>query len=155
MNLNTESMSVEVSTCPAAGQDTAPDSPPTTKRAENSIQVSLDRQPRFYARLARRMMLGDAENNAHDVGYDTVVLSGLGMAMKVAIGAASLLENEEAGVIRKVETCVLESSKNRRRVPKISILVEKGPNLAPSATGSDEEGGSREDTGSAEAHNSD
>eukprot|EP00922_Rhytidocystis_sp_ex-Travisia-forbesii_P018047 GHVS01026878.1.p2 GENE.GHVS01026878.1~~GHVS01026878.1.p2 ORF type:complete len:146 (-),score=16.50 GHVS01026878.1:455-892(-) len=88
---------------------------------DNAILVSLEKLPHFYCRLAKKLMTGRDGQPAHE----QITLSGLGMAMKIAIGAASLLEAEGAADIKLIETCVFESSRNRRRLPKIVITMDR------------------------------
>ncbi|CDJ45846.1 hypothetical protein, conserved [Eimeria brunetti] len=54
---------------------------------------------------------------------------GLGMATKVAIGTAALLESEGCVTIEKVETAYFASAR-RKFVPKITILCRKTKDFA-------------------------
>lgn len=56
--------------------------------------------------------------------FGVSVSSGLGMATKVAIGTAALLQAEGCVTIEKVETAYFASAR-RRLVPKITILCRK------------------------------
>eukprot|EP00914_Ancora_sagittata_P023684 GHVO01046716.1.p2 GENE.GHVO01046716.1~~GHVO01046716.1.p2 ORF type:complete len:129 (-),score=22.46 GHVO01046716.1:117-464(-) len=93
------------------------------ERAANSIQVSLDKLPTFYARIGRRMFGGSADKPP----FDEVVITGLGMATKTAIGAASIIERENIAFIGKVETAYFSSTRSKRRIPKITITLAKNP----------------------------
>lgn len=89
----------------------------------NSIQVSMDKSPSFYARIGERMLKGSREKPA----YNEVVITGLGMATKTAIGAASVMEKNNAATIKHVETSHPTSTRGKRRVPKLTITLLKTP----------------------------
>ncbi|XP_022589060.2 uncharacterized protein LOC34618178 [Cyclospora cayetanensis] len=90
------------------------------ERSENFILVSLERTPRFYARIGKRILMGREGKEA----FDEFSVSGLGMATKVAIGTAALLQDEGCVTIEKVETAYFASAR-RKFVPKITILCKK------------------------------
>ncbi|KAL8425182.1 hypothetical protein Efla_007528 [Eimeria flavescens] len=90
------------------------------ERSENFILVSLERTPRFYARIGKRILMGREGKDA----FDEFSVSGLGMATKVAIGTAALLQSEGCVTIEKVETAYFASAR-RKLVPKITIVCKK------------------------------
>eukprot|EP00921_Rhytidocystis_pertsovi_P001233 GHVQ01002095.1.p1 GENE.GHVQ01002095.1~~GHVQ01002095.1.p1 ORF type:complete len:236 (+),score=71.15 GHVQ01002095.1:106-708(+) len=94
-------------------------------RPENSVQVSTEKPVNFYAMVARRLLSGKAGKDA----FKEVKISGLGSAIKTAVGVVGLMERENTAVIGNIETSMFESSKNKRRVPKISISITKGEKL--------------------------
>lgn len=99
---------------------------PKDERHSNSIQVCLERTPAFYARIGRRMLHGSPESNKPT--FDEVVVTGLGTATKIAVGAASLMEKDQQAFIKKIETSFFASSRGPRRLPKITVTLLKNPN---------------------------
>lgn len=57
-----------------------------------------------------------------------VVITGLGMATKTAIGAASIMERDQQAFIKIIETSYFSSARGPRRLPKITIIMVKNPN---------------------------
>ena len=101
-------------------------------RVPNTIQVSLDRAPLFFARIGRRMMHGSEDAaDGEKPTFDEVVITGLGMATKTAVGAASCLERDQQAFTKRVETAYFASELSGRRLPKISITMVKNPNAPP------------------------
>jgi len=84
------------------------------------IQVSVEKTPHFYARLGKRMLMTSEEG---------VIVTGLGNATNVAIGAASIMEREDVATITKVETAYFTSNRAKRRLPKITITLLRNPKL--------------------------
>lgn len=99
----------------------------------NSIQVSLEKKPGFYARIGERMLTGLPGKPK----FDEVVIAGLGMATKTAIGAASILEKSNTAVIKSIQTSYPTSTRDKRRVAKIAITLVRHPD-APTVTASAE-----------------
>ncbi|VWU50837.1 DNA/RNA-binding protein Alba 3 [Hepatocystis sp. ex Piliocolobus tephrosceles] len=97
------------------------------ERAENSIQVSVSKGPTFYAKIGRRMFTGSEQKNP----FDEVIITGLGSATKIAIGAASIMEKEYSGKIIKVQTAYFSSDRINRKIPKITIILKKHPDFVP------------------------
>ncbi|CRG99614.1 DNA/RNA-binding protein Alba 3, putative [Plasmodium relictum] len=95
------------------------------ERTENSIQVSMTKKPTFYARIGKRMFTGNEEKNP----FDEVIITGLGSATKIAIGAASIMEKEDIGQITKVQTAYFSSDRINRRIPKITIVLKRHPDF--------------------------
>lgn len=96
-------------------------------RPENSILVSMDKIPGFYARIGKRMLVGRDDNPP----CNQVTITGLGMATKTAIGAASLLQRDNSATITKVETSYFPSTRTAlKMVPKITIVCTKTPEFA-------------------------
>lgn len=57
-----------------------------------------------------------------------VIITGLGMATKTAIGAASIMERDKQGFIKSIETSYFASTRGGgRRLPKVTITVAKNP----------------------------
>lgn len=54
----------------------------------------MTKKPTFYARIGKRMFTGNEEKNP----FDEVIITGLGSATKIAIGAASIMEKEDIGM---------------------------------------------------------
>jgi len=105
-------------------------------RPLNSIQVSGDKTPTFYARIGARMLSGSPDDKQF---FEEIIITGLGIATKTAIGAASIMEREQSGVIKRVETCVHASNRGaKRRIPKITITLLKNIN-APTADDDDDD----------------
>eukprot|EP01070_Trichotokara_eunicae_P004086 Trichotokara_eunicae@DN3745_c0_g1_i1.p1 len=100
-----------------------------SEKAANSIQVSLQKTPSFYARIARKMMTGGGDKEV----FDHVIVTGLGMATKIAIGTAGRLEEEKAATVTKIETSYFQSSRTTaaRRIPKITLTLQRNPNAPP------------------------
>ncbi|CRG96917.1 DNA/RNA-binding protein Alba 3, putative [Plasmodium gallinaceum] len=80
------------------------------ERTENSIQVSMTKKPTFYARIGKRMFTGNEEKNP----FDEVIITGLGSATKIAIGAASIMEKEDIGCIYHSMICNCTKRKIKR-----------------------------------------
>jgi len=126
---------------PTSTSKNTPQSLPEDRPA-NAIQVSLEKTPTFYARIGRRMLSGSADKPS----FDEVIITGLGMATKTAIGAASIMEREQAAVIKKVETCIHASNRGaKRRIPKITITLLKNMDAPPEAEEEEEEEESDDD----------
>ncbi|ETW36493.1 hypothetical protein PFTANZ_02795 [Plasmodium falciparum Tanzania (2000708)] len=87
--------------------------------------VSMTKKPTFYARIGKRMFTGNEEKNP----FDEVIITGLGNATKIAIGAASIMEKEDIGQIVKVQTAYFSSDRINRRIPKITIVLKKHPDF--------------------------
>eukprot|EP00923_Selenidium_pygospionis_P052003 GHVN01090019.1.p1 GENE.GHVN01090019.1~~GHVN01090019.1.p1 ORF type:complete len:135 (+),score=13.29 GHVN01090019.1:50-454(+) len=107
------------------GEESA-EQPEQEGRPLTSIQVSLDKTPTFYAKIGERMLKGSPERPA----LEEVIVTGLGMATKTAIGAASIMERNETGTIYKVQTSYPTSTRGKWRVPKITITLHKNPDAA-------------------------
>ncbi|SBS99912.1 DNA/RNA-binding protein Alba 3, putative (ALBA3) [Plasmodium malariae] len=90
--------------------------------------VSMTKKPTFYARIGKRMFTGNEEKNP----FDEVIITGLGSATKIAIGAASIMEKEDIGQIIKIQTAYFSSDRINRRIPKITIVLRKHPDFVAS-----------------------
>ncbi|CBZ55731.1 conserved hypothetical protein [Neospora caninum Liverpool] len=110
-----------------AANSTEGDAAAGSARPDNSILVSMDKIPGFYARIGKRMLVGRDDKPA----CDEVIITGLGMATKTAIGAASLLQRDNSATITKVETSYFPSTRTAlKMVPKITIVCTKTPEFA-------------------------
>eukprot|EP00668_Euglena_longa_P000517 GGOE01000642.1.p1 GENE.GGOE01000642.1~~GGOE01000642.1.p1 ORF type:complete len:123 (-),score=6.42 GGOE01000642.1:365-733(-) len=80
----------------------------------NTISVSLQRSPVFYANLTKRFLHG---------GELEVKLTGLGDATTTVVGACEILKRQEGLVtVTKVETSLSERGQAR-----LMVIVTKGP----------------------------
>eukprot|EP00923_Selenidium_pygospionis_P022849 GHVN01039601.1.p1 GENE.GHVN01039601.1~~GHVN01039601.1.p1 ORF type:complete len:135 (+),score=29.20 GHVN01039601.1:60-464(+) len=120
--------SVEESTPPQqqTHKPLSPSNETDDSRMVNSIQVSWEKPPNFYAKIGEKIMKGSEDKPA----YDEVIMTGLGMATKIAIGAAAALETNGSATIMKIETSYPTSTRGRRRVPKVTITLTKNPDAA-------------------------
>lgn len=114
----------DVDSAPEAGSPRPDES--EDEKPMNSIQVSMDKTPSFYARIGERMLKGSPDKPA----YDEVIVTGLGMATKTAIGAVSILERNNAATVQNIETSYPASTRGKRHVPKVTILLKKNPDEA-------------------------
>eukprot|EP00994_Dinema_validum_P004356 NODE_2398_length_704_cov_160.641221_g1950_i0.p1 GENE.NODE_2398_length_704_cov_160.641221_g1950_i0~~NODE_2398_length_704_cov_160.641221_g1950_i0.p1 ORF type:complete len:128 (-),score=36.06 NODE_2398_length_704_cov_160.641221_g1950_i0:266-649(-) len=85
-------------------------SPP---RESDTINISLQRSPVFYANLAKRFLFG---------GEAEVKLTGLGDATTTVVGAAEILKRQEGMVVIKK----VESSLSERSLSRLLVVVVKG-----------------------------
>eukprot|EP00993_Chasmostoma_nieuportense_P005837 NODE_6454_length_533_cov_26.864532_g6289_i0.p2 GENE.NODE_6454_length_533_cov_26.864532_g6289_i0~~NODE_6454_length_533_cov_26.864532_g6289_i0.p2 ORF type:complete len:145 (-),score=29.81 NODE_6454_length_533_cov_26.864532_g6289_i0:98-472(-) len=95
-------------TAPAAVDKEHPPKP------TNTINISLQRSPVFYANLAKRFING---------GESEVKLTGLGDATNTVVGAAEILKRQDGMVnVKKMET-----SMSDRGLSRLLVVVTKGP----------------------------
>ncbi|PFH37500.1 alba 2 [Besnoitia besnoiti] len=114
-------------TAPPAVDTTEGENMAANARSDNSILVSMDKIPGFYARIGKRMLVGRDDKPP----CDEVIITGLGMATKTAIGAASLLQRDNSATITKVETSYFPSTRTSlKMVPKITIICTKTPEFS-------------------------
>eukprot|EP01004_Peranema_trichophorum_P010709 NODE_9535_length_582_cov_200.599129_g8898_i0.p1 GENE.NODE_9535_length_582_cov_200.599129_g8898_i0~~NODE_9535_length_582_cov_200.599129_g8898_i0.p1 ORF type:complete len:113 (-),score=20.81 NODE_9535_length_582_cov_200.599129_g8898_i0:186-524(-) len=84
------------------------------REGNNTINISLQRSPVFYANLAKRFLHG---------GEAEVKLTGLGDATTTVVGAAEILKRQEGlAVIKTIETSLSE-----RNLSRLLVVVTKGP----------------------------
>jgi len=85
-----------------------------TQRESNVINVSVQYSPVFYSNLAKRFLQG---------GEKEVKLTGLGDATSTVVGAVEILKRTEG----LAEVLKLETSLSDRGLPRIMVVVTKGP----------------------------